>query len=53
MDVVGRDPQTGQVVGSYQVGRQTKAGQAVARERYAMDDIEGAGEMRPTFRPYN
>ncbi|MEZ4297500.1 MAG: hypothetical protein R3B70_21240 [Polyangiaceae bacterium] len=34
-------------------GRQTKAGQPVAREAQALDDIEEATGTRPTFHPYN
>lgn len=51
VDVVGRDAQ-GNVVEMHQVGRQTKGGQPVSRERKALDDIEGATGTRPTFHPY-
>jgi RHS repeat-associated protein len=53
VDVAGRDPNTGQVVETHQVGRQTVAGAPVARERRAMDDIQKAGKKRPRFHPYN
>ncbi|MFH1921037.1 MAG: hypothetical protein ABIP48_14300, partial [Planctomycetota bacterium] len=52
VDVVGKDAQ-GNVVEMHQVGRQTKGGQPVSRERKALDDIEGATGTRPTFHPYN
>lgn len=53
VDVAGRDPATGDVVETHQVGRQTQAGQPVARERRAMDDIENETGQRPEFHPYN
>lgn len=53
VDVAARDPRTGEVVEMYQVGRQTKGGVPVARERRALDDIERASGRRPTFDPYN
>jgi RHS repeat-associated protein len=36
-----------------QVGRQNKNGTPVAREVQAMEDIEGATDIRPRFAPYN
>jgi RHS repeat-associated protein len=53
LDIVGRDPTTGRVEEYYQVGRQTQAGNPVAREIRALDDIQRAVGTRPTFRPYN
>jgi RHS repeat-associated protein len=52
VDVVGRDA-NGNVVEMHQAGRQTLGGSPVAREVRAMDDIEAATGMRPTFHPYN
>jgi hypothetical protein len=37
----------------HQVGRQTGAGNPVAREGRALDDIQGATKSRPEFHPYN
>jgi hypothetical protein len=37
----------------YQIGRQNLNGTPVAREVQALDDIEGATGVRPTFLPYN
>jgi hypothetical protein len=37
----------------YQIGRQNVNGTPVAREVQALDDIEGATGIRPTFLPYN
>lgn len=53
VDVAARDRTTGKVTEMYQVGRQTKAGEPVARERRALDDIERATGTRPEFLPYN
>jgi hypothetical protein len=53
VDVVGKDPLTGDVVEMHQVGRQTKGGLPVARERRALDDIERATGTRPQYDPYN
>jgi hypothetical protein len=52
VDVVGKDVQ-GNVVEMHQVGRQTKSGPPVSRERKALDDIEGTTGTRPDFHPYN
>ena len=52
VDVVGRDAQ-GNVVEMHQIGRQTKAGNPVAREVRALDDIQGATGVRPIFHPYD
>ena len=52
VDVVGRDAGRN-VVEMHQIGRQTKAGQPVSREVQALDDIENATGVRPTFHPYN
>ena len=35
------------------VGRASKSGKPVARERWALDDIERAKGTRPEFIPYN
>ncbi|MGE0046706.1 MAG: RHS repeat-associated core domain-containing protein [Hyphomonadaceae bacterium] len=53
VDVAGRDPATGDIVETHQVGRQTQGGDPVARERRAMDDIENETGRRPEFHPYN
>ncbi|MFP2928327.1 RHS repeat-associated core domain-containing protein [Pyxidicoccus sp. 3LG] len=52
-DVAGRDPATGQIVEMHQVGRQTAGGNPVPREVKALDDIQQATGVRPTFHPYN
>jgi hypothetical protein len=52
VDVVGEDA-NGNVVEMHQVGKQTKKGEPVSREKQAMDDIEDATGMRPKFDPYN
>lgn len=52
VDVVALDKK-GEVVEMHQVGKQTMGGEAVSRERKAMDDIEAASKMRPQFHPYN
>jgi RHS repeat-associated protein len=52
VDVVARDA-NGKVVEMHQVGKQTKGGLPVSRERQAMDDIQKATGTRPTFHPYN
>jgi RHS repeat-associated protein len=53
VDVAGRDPVTESLVEYHQIGRQTVGGNPVARERRALDDIEGAIGVRPAFVPYN
>ena len=53
VDAYGKDPKTGKVVETHQVGKQTKKGEPIARERRALDDIEGATGKRPDFHPYN
>ncbi|MEZ4315289.1 MAG: hypothetical protein R3F14_45315, partial [Polyangiaceae bacterium] len=52
VDVIAEDANK-KVVEMHQIGRQTKGGQPVAREVQAMDDIENATGVRPTFHPYN
>lgn len=52
VDVAGVEPSTGTVEEMHQVGRQTKDGQPVARERKALDDIQEATGDRPKFHPY-
>lgn len=47
VDVAGLDPDTGELVELHQVGRQTRSGQPVARERRALDDIERTTRIRP------
>jgi RHS repeat-associated protein len=55
IDMAARDPETLQIVEMYQVGRQTKSGLPVARERAALDDIRGAlgNQSSVQFVPYN
>jgi hypothetical protein len=53
VDVVGKNPETGAVEEMHQVGRATKGGEPVARERRALHDIERATGTRPKFTPYN
>lgn len=53
VDVVGLDPETGEVVEMHQVGRTTKSGDAIARERRAMDDIEAVSRERPQYHGYD
>jgi RHS repeat-associated protein len=56
VDVAGRDPATGGIVEMHQVGRQTSTGQALARERQAIQDIEQCGvgvQCGVQFHPYN
>jgi hypothetical protein len=53
IDIVGKDPLSQRVQESYQVGLQTQAGNPIAREMRALDDIQKAIGSRPTFRPYN
>jgi RHS repeat-associated protein len=52
VDVAGLDPTTGSAVEYYQVGRQTAVGQPVAREVRALNDLQRALGVRPTFVPY-
>ncbi|WP_164521391.1 RHS repeat domain-containing protein [Iodobacter ciconiae] len=52
VDVVARDKK-GDVVEMHQVGRQTKGGNPVSREVKALDDIQGASNVRPQYHPYN
>ncbi len=52
-DAVGRDPATGKIREIHQVGKQTKKGQPVSRERKAVEDIEKARKQKVTFDPYN
>ncbi|MDC3953622.1 hypothetical protein [Polyangium jinanense] len=52
VDVAGLD-ENKKPVEFHQVGKQTKDGRPVARERKAMDDVERAKGERPTFHPYN
>ncbi|HYO60074.1 hypothetical protein [Archangium sp.] len=53
VDVAGINESTDKVEEMHQVGRQTKDGQPVAREKKAMDDIEKTTGKRPKFHPYN
>ncbi len=53
VDVVGKDPATGEVTKMVQVGKQTKKGKPIAREQRAIDDIKKATGKEPSFRPYN
>jgi hypothetical protein len=52
VDVVGKD-KTGKVVEYHQVGKQTKGGIPVSRERKAIDDIQGATKDKVHYHPYN
>ena len=52
IDVEGKDPKTGKTE-QVQVGKENKNGTPVSRERKAMDDVEKATGVRPTFMPYN
>ena len=52
VDLVGKDAK-GNVVEMHQVGRQTGAGNPVAREVRALDDIQGATRRRPEFHSYD
>lgn len=52
-DVVGKDPETGRVKEIHQIGKQTKSGQPVKREREAMRDIEQSKDIPVQFHPYN
>jgi hypothetical protein len=52
VDVAGVNESTQKVEEMHQVGRQTKSGQPVAREKDAMDDIQKATGKRPQFHPY-
>ncbi len=52
IDIIARD-KDGNVVERYQVGRGTKSGDPVARERRSMDDTQAVEGERPTFVPYN
>jgi len=51
-DVAGLDAQ-GNPVEFHQVGRQTKKGFPVSRERQAIRDIRNATGINPNFHPYN
>ncbi len=53
VDVAGINESAEKVEEFHQVGRQTKSGQPVAREKKAMDDIQKATGKRPKFHPYN
>ena len=52
VDIVGMDNK-GKVVEWHQVGRQTKGGLPVSRERTALSDIQKAMGVTPQFHPYN
>jgi hypothetical protein len=51
-DVAGLDPQK-QIKELHQVGKQTKSGMPVSRERASMKDMEKATGVKPEFHPYN
>ena len=54
IDVAAVDKRTGQVVDGVQVGRETRAGNPVAREQRAINDIQGASPTTNIdFLPYN
>ena len=52
VDVVGKDAE-GNVAEMHQAGKQTQAGNPVARETRALNDIENATGKRPQFDPTN
>lgn len=52
VDIAGKDDQ-GKVIELHQIGKRSKSGGAVKRERLALEDIEAATGMRPIFHPYN
>ncbi len=52
LDVVALDIQTRDPIEFYQVGRQTKRGLPVSRERQAIADIEEATGIKVQFRVY-
>jgi RHS repeat-associated protein len=55
VDVAGRNPKTGQIDEMHQVGKQTQAGNPVAREQRALNDIRCAvgNSCSVEFHPYN
>jgi hypothetical protein len=54
VDVAGRDPATKEIVEMHQVGKQTKRGAPVSRERRAIEDIKKAcRDQDVCFHPYN
>jgi hypothetical protein len=54
LDVAAVDRTTGQVIDFVQVGRETKAGNPVAREQRAINDIRSASPKTDvSFHPYN
>jgi hypothetical protein len=53
VDIAGLDPKTMQPIELHQVGRQTRGGLPVARERYAIDDIQNTIGINADFHPYN
>jgi RHS repeat-associated protein len=52
VDVVGKDAE-GNVVEMHQAGKQTQAGNPVARETRALNDVQNATGKRPQFDPTN
>ena len=52
VDVVGRNPVTGEIQEMHQIGRQTKGGLPVSRERSAIQDIFDATKSTREFHPY-
>lgn len=52
VDVVAKDAD-GNVVEMHQVGKQTKSGDPVSRERKAINDIENAQPVKVDYHPYN
>jgi RHS repeat-associated protein len=50
-DITMQDPDTGDIHRE-NVGKSTKSGQPIARERRALDDIEAATGSRPCYTPY-
>lgn len=52
MDVAGVNSK-GNIEEMHQIGRQTKAGSPIARERQAIKDVKEATGETPKFHPYN
>ncbi len=52
IDVEGKNPKTGETEQA-QIGKENKNGTPVSRETKALDDVEKATGVRPTFVPYN
>jgi hypothetical protein len=53
VDVAELDPTTQEPIDFHQVGKETQAGNPIAREQRAIDDILEASGLKPLFHPYN